>query len=973
MGYELLGEMRAVVRGRQIPLGPRQQRLLLACLLVDAGRVVPVETLIGRIWGECPPHRTREGLHVHLARLRTSLRTMSEATGEEIRLERLVGGYRLVIDPALVDLHQFESVVETAEGVVGGAVEDLGRALDLWRGTPLDGLPGVWARDVRGTVTTRLLHVLGRWGRACLQRGEPGAVAARLGRHLDHLFADDPTLRARTGSLLAAGRVTEALDLVVGSDRDSGPDLPTPAQLPLAVQLFTGRTAELGVLDDLLLRHRDSLAVTAVVVTGTAGVGKTALAVQWAHRVAEQFPDGTIYVDLRGYDPEHPLTPAEALAGFLGAFGIAGPKVPFDLTERAAAYRSVLAGRRVLVILDNAGSVDQVRPLLPGTSSCLVVVTSRDSLAELVTREGAHRIPLDLLPDAAATELMVSLVGARALTEPEALSRLVAPCAGLPLALRIAAELAAGRSTTALADLVAELADEEQRLSLMAVDGDLRSHVQVVFSWSYRNLAAGTARLFRVLGLHPGPDWNAAATAALAGCDLDTARHGLAALAGAHLVQRRGWRRYGMHELLHAYARRLSGDLDTEQDQREALTRLLDHAAASAASVLDPSSERRRPSRPVPRFRAPLPGVTDPAGARDWFDVERSSLVRLVAHATDTGHPEHTVLLAEILAGHLECGGHLADALTVHDLALGAARATGDLLGQAHALVGGGAVLCRWGRIADGACRLTEAAALAGSCGAVHIEARALHNLGFVEYTAGRRDESLDLLSRALPLWRLTDDRLAEARTLYAIATLEAGRGEYRQAFGHLESVLQEAVGRGDRRVEAEVRDGLGTVLSALDRHEEAARHFETALRIWREHAAPEAEFMVAAKLGTAFTRLGRVEEGLDLLHRSLDFHRRSGIETSLAVILNSIGRGHSDTGSPDEALARHREALLISERLGDRMGQAKAHDGLGTALTALGRTDEAGEHWAQALTLYREVGDVRAGTVEALLSTPPR
>ena len=327
--------------------------------------------------------------------------------------------------------------------------------------------------------------------------------------------------------------------------------------------------------------------------------------------MAGEFPDGQLYVDLRGYDPDRRLEPGEALAGLLRTLGVLDPEIPFGLAERAAEYRSRVAGRRLLVIADNAGDCEQVRLLLPGTPSSLLVATSRDSLGELVARDGAHRITLDLLSAADAAGLLGELVGERVCGEPEAVGVLVEQCSRLPLALRVAAELAVSRPDVSLGALVVELSDEEKRLDLMVADGDPRAGVEAVFSWSYRQLQERTARVFRRVGLHPGPSWGVCAAAALAGAGVgvEAVAGDLGVLVRAHLVQEVGRGRFVMHDLLRAYARGLVARADTEPERVGAVTALLDHVVASAACALDPSSTRRRPPRPTPVTALPLPEV----------------------------------------------------------------------------------------------------------------------------------------------------------------------------------------------------------------------------------------------------------------------------------------------------------------------------------------------------------------------------
>ena len=380
------------------------------------------------------------------------------------------------------------------------------------------------------------------------------------------------------------------------------------------------------------------------VLAGTAGVGKTALAVHWGHRVRDAFPGGQLYCDLRGYDPREPVTAADALAGFLRTLGVADQDIPADAGERAACYRSLLDGRRALVVLDNAASVEQVRPLLPGTQSCVVLVTSRDSLAGLVARHGARRLDLNLLPAGDAVSLLRELIGERVDADKAAGSTLAGQCARLPLALRVAAELAAVRPDMDLAHLVSELADEQRRLDLLDAGGDPRTAVRAVFSWSYRRLPADAARAFRLIGLHPGPDLDTLAAAALTGASPRQAADLLARLARSHLIYPAGSGRYAMHELLRAYAASI-----TTAEADGALTRLLDYYLAAAAAAVDTLFPAERKYRPrVTRPATPLPHVADVAAARAWLDAERAVLVRVAGHAASGAWPKHATSSREI-------------------------------------------------------------------------------------------------------------------------------------------------------------------------------------------------------------------------------------------------------------------------------------------------------------------------------------
>ena len=423
------------------------------------------------------------------------------------------------------------------------------------------------------------------------------------------------------------------------------------------------------------------------VIAGTAGVGKTALALHWAHQVSARFPDGQLYVNLRGYDPARPVAATDALAGFLRALGVGGQDIPAGQDERAARYRSLLADTRMLVILDNAASEEHVRPLLPGTPGCAVVVTSRDSLAGLVARDGAHRLDLDLLPLNNAVGLLRELVGERADADPHAVAALAAQCCRLPLALRVAAELTAARRDAPLAALVDELANQHQRLDLFDAGRDPHTALRTVLSWSYRHLDVRTARAYRLAALHPGSDLDPYAVAALTDASLEQGRSFVEVLARAHLIHRARAGRYGMHGLLRAYARELAAAHDGAGQQHAALTRLFDHylyTAAAAMNTLHPAGRDSRPRIPPPA--TPVPPVTDPPAALAWLDAERDTLVAVSAHTAGHGWPSHATRLSATLFRHLDAGSRYPEAITIHTHARDAARRTGDRAAEATAL-----------------------------------------------------------------------------------------------------------------------------------------------------------------------------------------------------------------------------------------------------------------------------------------------
>ncbi|MGQ0774958.1 MAG: ATP-binding protein [Pseudonocardiales bacterium] len=720
-----------------------------------------------------------------------------------------------------------------------------------------------------------------------------------------------------------------------------------PAQLPADVDTFTGRTWELAELQRMSARTtgQTDTAVAISVVSGTAGVGKTALALRWAHRVRDEFPDGQLYVNLRGYDLDQPLSAGDALAGFLRALGLAGPDIPLEPDERAACYRSLLTGRRMLVVLDNATDVEQVRPLLPGTRSCAVLVTSRDSLAGLVAREGARRLDLDLLPPQDAVGLLGALIGERVDAEPDAAAVLASQCARLPLALRVAAELAATRPATSLAGLVTELADEQRRLELLDAGGDGRTAVRGVFSWSYRHLPAEAAVAFRRLGSHPGPDLDTYAAAALIDTSLPRTQHLLDVLSRGHLISNTSPGRYGIHDLLRAYAVDLGTIEDHEQARRTASTRLFDHYVATAAAAMNtlyPAERHRRPPVPtpatptpatptpaVPTPGTPSPPVAEPDAARAWLDTERATLTAVCAYTAAHGWAGHTVRMAAILFRHLDVGGHYLDALTIHTHARHAAAHTGDR----------------------------------------SAEASALTNLGTVYWQQCRYDQAIDHFQQALALAREIGDQLGEGRALGNLGQVHLQQGRYQQAAEHQQQAVALFHEIGDRAGEVIALVNLGLVHVRQGCWQQAAEHFQQTLTLAREIGDQAIEAHALTNLGNVHRQQGRYQQAADHQQQALTLATQIGDRGAEAEALNGLGETLRSIGELCEACIRHTAALTLATQIGDRYEQARAHDGLANAHHTADDPDQARQHWCEALARYRDLGVPEADTVQAHLT----
>jgi tetratricopeptide (TPR) repeat protein/transcriptional regulator with XRE-family HTH domain len=838
---------------------------------------------------------------------------------------------------------------------------------------------GAWLRSCRQSAGLSQEALAGRAGLSVralrnLECGRTGPHPGSMCRLADALALEG---QARADFIAAAAgrqaRVTANGRTPAGLTAQPGQRPVVPRQLPGAVACFTGRDAELAALTGLLDAQPGARAPALVIsaVAGTAGVGKTALAVHWAHQVAGRFPDGQLYVNLRGYDPGQPVPAADALAGFLRALGVAGPDIPGDADERAAAYRSLLAGRRMLVVLDNAGQAEQVRPLLPGSPGCVTVATSRDALPGLVARDGAIRLDLDLLPMPQAIGLLRALIGARVDAEPEAAAELAGLCARLPLALRVAAELAAARPAACLAELAGELADRQQRLDMLDAGGDPRAGIRAVFSWSYQHLGADAARLFRLVSLHPGLDFGVQAAAALAATPAVHAGRLLDALARAHLVQAAAPGRYALHDLLRAYARELASIHDGEGEQRAALTRLFDYylqASAAAMDTLFPAEAARRPAMPPPAGCA-LPPVENLTAAREWLDAERANLAATAVHTAAHGWPGHAIRQAAVLFRYLDAGGHFAEAVIIHGHARDAAAQIADPDAEADALTSLGLVDLHQGRYQQATAQLQQALALSRETGDRHRQARALQDLGLGDFQQGRWPQAARQLEQAMDLFGQTGDRIGQARALGNLGIIAFQQGRPGQAADHLRQALVVYRETGYPAGEAYILANLGGGELTQGRYEQADGHLRQALPLFRETGNRTGEAHVLANLGILDLRQGRCQQATSSLQQALELFRQTGDRSGEAEALNGLGEVLLATGEPDGARTQHASALALTTGTGDKYEQARAHHGLARCCHAAGDLGPSRQHLNQALTLYTNLGAPEADQIRTQLA----
>lgn len=1028
--FRILGSAEVWAGGRRLDLGPPKQRTVLAILALDAGLVVPTETLIHRVWDDSPPREARTALYSYIARLR---RIVNDEAAAGTGLVRRSGGYCLDVHPDAVDVQRFRRLAAAARAVptqerpavadTSGAAPRaaaLDEALSLWRGPAMSDLDGAWVSRTRDALEQQRIGVLVQWAEAEMELGHHDLLVDALTKAQNEHPLEESIAAALIRALHGAGRTARALetyamvrrrlvdevgaepgrvlrqahvaalaDVPAGVDAAADPgqdqgwtdepvDRPRrPAQLPADVSAFTGRTEELARLDRMLL-PRSAAPVTstpetvdsggAVVVAGTAGVGKTALAVRWAHRARRSFPDGQLYVDLRGYDPDRPTSAADALAGLLSALGVAAQHIPTGLVDRAALYRTELADRRVLVVLDNAASVEQVRSLLPGSQSCAVIVTSRDSLAGLVARDGARRLDLDLLPAEESVALLRRLIGPRVALEPHAAADLVARCARLPLALRIMAERAVARPAASLAELVADL-DEYGRLATLDLGDDPRVAVRAVFSWSIAQLPSPTVNAFALLGLHPGPDLDAAAASALLGVSPAETASALAELTRAHLLQCTQDGRHGMHDLLRQYALELAGALPVDHigaPTTLALGRLFDHYLGTAAAAVDalyPAEAHHRRCDVPPGGSCTAPRFTDGGAALSWLDAELPALAAGAAHALRHGFERFAIGLSTVLFRYLQ-GGHFQTALLIHGCAREAARRTGDLSGEALALHSLGSVHMLVGARTLAVDHLSQALALAVLVDDRTGQARAHGNLGSLQARAGRSQEAAEHFERAITLYRDCGDRTGEARALGNLGILNMRLGQYERSVTHHTQAVDLFVRLGDRTGQAVALNNLADVEGRVGRTADAQAHREQSLALACDLGDRSSEAWALTGLGDDSIRSRR--PGLALRHyrRALDLFRDCGERDAEPWALNGLGEAALELGDPAAALVHHTDAFRLAVDIPEHSQEARARQGLGRAHHALGARDLARHHWRQALRLYRDLGDPNAEVV---------
>ncbi|HYS35434.1 MAG TPA: BTAD domain-containing putative transcriptional regulator [Pseudonocardiaceae bacterium] len=992
--FGILGPLEVLADGRPVALGGPQQRGLLAVLLLDANRVVSRARLVSDLWGQDPPATARSLLHGCVAGLRRVL----PKSPDGLRLVTRPPGYLLRVAPGELDVDRFDELAGSIGSgrAAGSALNQppdqdcaatLRAALALWRGPALYDLPLDACRSAATRLDERRMVVLERRVDLDLRLGRFGDLAAELA-----VLVRDHPLRERLWAQLmlalhGAGRQADALaafralraglveqlgiepsalprqveqSMLAGGDalstylREvsdpaaapspvpgvSAPRVPVPAQLPAAISAFTGRADDLDRLDALVADTDGAAAAIAVVViAGAAGVGKTALAVHWAHGVRDRFADGQLYVNLRGHAPTAPMMPLEALAGFLTALGVPSDQVPVDVDLAAGLYRTMLADRRMMVVLDNARSAEQVRPLLPGNPGVMVVVTSRYGLGGLVALDGAAHVALDVLTPAEAFALLRRMLGRQVDAETEATGALARLCGFLPLALRIAAANLTLHVDQSVADQVGELAADD-RLGRLTVDGDDQMAVRVAFDLSYAALPQAAARLLRLLGLVPGPDFGGDLAAALQGAGVESTARTLALLTDASLLTRPASGRYAFHDLLRLYALERVGAVESAAEREAATGRLLNwylRGTDAAARTLYPDKQRL----PIPV--SPRPAFRTDAEALAWLDGERPGLVAAARLALEQPATRKTAwLLTDSLRGYFWRRMCTVEWLAIAEAGLAAARSASYQVGQAVAELCLADLHRLQGRYEVAIGHYTQAASLARTGGWDAGEGILLNSLGVAHFWLGQLPQAADFWQQRLDVATRTGHRVGAAATFGNLGLVYWLQGELDRAAEHHARALALHRDIGSRQDEAVNLANLGEAYHLLGHLDAAQDHLVQALALHREVGDRGAEAESQRILAGIWLDMGKHAGALELATQAVTLAADTGHRPVESNALNTLGAVRIRLGQHTAALADHERALQLARDTNTRYAELVALAGLAICHLRLGHLDRA-------------------------------
>lgn len=967
MEFKILGRTRLQINGNQVDLGSAKQRGLLALLLFEVGRPVQMDRIVQVLWRDSTVNDVRGNLQALVSRLRKVL----TGTGSGDALPKEGNAYRLSLDPMIIDYHQFRRLAEDGRAAASQGNHSLAKALlrsalSLWQGRPLEDLTGPWAEHCRNQMETfdRLPAYYTLFD-SQLQLSENLEVMSETGRLTQDHELDETLAFQHMRSLNGLGKYPRALEfhsqfcerLFDAMGAEPGPELrnlrqdilrkqagtgvtaprrtaePPPAppeQLPPDAANFAGREDLLAWLDSLL-EATGGKHGQVVALHGMPGVGKSRLATRWGNLRRDRFPDGQLFLDLRGYGPGTPMAPDDALGLLLAAMGVAARRTTATGDERRAELAKVLSQRRVLLVLDNALDSNQVRPLLAAVSGCFTIVTSRTRPWGLNIRDNAQVIGVPPLSSAESIELLRKEIGVRSDEDPAALHELATRSDGLPLGLRIIAQHVAHRPRSAIADMVDEFKDQEGLGILGSADDsdDENATLPVAFSWSYLALAPDTARAFRLLGLHPTTEFSTVAAGALLGWEKDAVDKSLKTLTRVNLLQYGAMRRYRLHDLLHGYAVDLVNHEESTQQWRASLKSLLDWYLATAGVA----AQRLNPQHSCVPALADMTDVTplafDDAGeALAWFTRERANLIAAVPHAVRHGFHEHAWRLSANLHEVLDRLGHFEELLACHRHALKSARVLSHEEATSGTMSNIGMVLFRLRRYEESIYHLQASLDIASQLALPEIQANGVHNLASVHLARGDVRQAITIYERALELFRALGAQAGEASTL----------------------------------------DQLANAYRRMERDDLALDYYHRALAIREDIGHLRGQGTTLTELGKLLHERGENSEALRHLEKALEVHRLSGDRTRTSEALVTISEVYYDLGSFDLAIARAEQAVDLGM---DSEDQARAFHILGHAVAIQGDLDAARRHWREAVDLLNGTNaaetDVLLGHLDSL------
>ncbi|MFJ7237819.1 tetratricopeptide repeat protein [Streptomyces olivaceus] len=1008
----LSGAVEVLAGGRRSDLGPTKTRLALAALAWDAGRTVSVDTLVHRIWDEHPPGKAREALHTHVSRIRGCLRG---AGSEAPKIVSRTNAYIMQVDPDLVDLRCYTSCVYQARSLRDSGDEEaalrlLARATGFWRGEPLAGITGSWAEHLRVTVgETRLAAAMTEAEILLSENKFAAAIPVLLPLAAEH--PSDEALAERLAvALYGSERTAEATRLLqrtrqrvvrdIGLDAGRGlhrihqgilsgapavalfqpadaevkrslrPTRRVPDNLPRDVP-WVGRRAELRRLNSALCEGSGAPAVVVTVeaIDGMGGVGKTAMAVHVAHRLRDRFPDGLVFLRLGAAPDRTATTPLRALTELLRLLGEDTDGLPHDIDELVSLWRSAARDRHMLVILDDAATSEQVRPLLPGASPTAVVVTSRRRLPGL---PGVRPVSLDVLPIEDATALFTQRLGPGRGTDDADLAEIVQVCGYLPLAIEIAASRLLAHPSWTTSDLLRQLRGGGGHLAQLR-DGE-RSMTRI-FDLSYRALNADQQLVFRRVGLHMGAEFGPHAVAALTGFSVDAAERLVEELLAQHLVSEKSPHRFTMHDLLRDYARSLveASDGEPAYDARQAVRSLVDHyihAADRADRLAHPFRSRidLDPVFPAP----PCPDFVDAKAAEQWLISEGANLLDTLDWLTAHGTERRLAISAHVLAGFLDTEGHLATAEPLLRRAVAYWVATDDSAARARALLDLSGLYTRSSRYEEGISVARAALDAVSSLGYPELESECVHQLTIPLWQTGQYTQARELQKRSLNSLLRTNDPLQVARSRNLLGAIHLDLAEYEEALSCFTLALADFVKVGNDRGKYSALNNIAELRHRMGNFEAAESAYRQAMNVAESAGNKRDRATLQMNLASVLVALGKAEEALAQCRQVLPVLRAVGDQRAEAIALNRAGRAHRAAGRSEEAMAVHVSALAVARSIRAAGEEADVLFDLALAERDTGRLAQAVAHMEASLEVSSRIGapveEARAARVLAEL-----